>query len=69
VDWYYKAALVIAVIWGTARALGVYGEASRDLDLNFLIGFMFTLGGWAVVFLIADRIAKFLGWKRQPPES
>ena len=68
-DWYYKAALVVAVIWGTARALGVYGETSRDLDFNFLIGFMFTLGGWAAVFLIADRVAKFLGWKRQPPRS
>jgi hypothetical protein len=68
-DWYYKAALVVALIWGAARALGVYGEQARDLDLSFLIGFMFTLGGWAAIFLIADRIAKFLGWKRQPPGS
>jgi hypothetical protein len=65
VDWYYKAAIVVALIWATARALGVYGEASRELDLSFLISFMLTMGGWAAVFLIVDRVAKFLGWKRE----
>jgi hypothetical protein len=65
VDWYYKAAIVVSLIWATARALGIYGEQSRDLDLAFLFGFMVTLGGWAAVFMIIDRVAKFLGWKRQ----
>jgi hypothetical protein len=69
VDWYYKAAIVIALLWGAGRALGVYGEASRDLDLNFLTGFLLTMGGWAAVFYVIDRIAKFLGWKRQPADA
>jgi len=66
VDWYYKAAIVVALLWGTGRALGVYGESARDLDLNFLTGFLLTLGGWAAVFYVIDRTAKFLGWRRQP---
>ena len=66
VDWYYKAALVVGLIWATARALGVYGDAARDLDIGFLFGFMLTVGGWAAVFLIVDRVAKFLGWRRPP---
>jgi hypothetical protein len=69
VDWYYKAAIVVALIWGVARALGVYGEAARDLDLGFITSFMLTLGGWAAVFLIIDRVAKFLGWRREPAAS
>jgi len=68
-DWYYKAGLAVGLIWATARALGAYGEASRELDINFLFGFMLTTGGWSAVFLIADRVAKALGWRRPPPES
>jgi hypothetical protein len=69
-DWYWKAALAIAVAWGVARALGVYGEAARELDLSFVYGFLLTLGGWGAVFYVIDRVAKFLGWRRlpQPPE-
>ena len=62
-DWYYKAGLIFGLIWATGRALGVYGEANRELDINFLFGFMVTTGGWAAVFLVVDRIAKFLGWR------
>ena len=65
-DWYYKAALVIGLIWATARVLGAYGESSRELDINFLFGFMLTIGGWAAALLIADKVAKALGWRRTP---
>ncbi len=65
-DWYYKAALIVALIWGAARALGAYGEAARELDISFLYGFLLTLGGWGLVFLIVDRVAKALGWRRGP---
>ena len=68
VDWYYKGGLIVGLIWAAARALGAYGEAARDLDINFLFGFLLTTGGWAAVFLVTDRVAKFLGWKRVPPE-
>jgi hypothetical protein len=47
----------------------VYGEAARELDIAFLFGFLLTTGGWAAVFLIIDRVAKFLGWKRGTPTS
>ena len=65
-DWYWKAAIGIAIAWGVARALGVYGEAARELDLSFVYGFLLTLGGWGAVFYVIDRVAKLLGWKRQP---
>jgi hypothetical protein len=67
VDWYYKAALVVGLIWATARALGAYGEAARELDIEFLFRFMLTTGGWAAAFLVTDRVAKALGWRRRPP--
>jgi hypothetical protein len=69
-DWYFKAAIAVAVAWGIARSLGVYGEAARELDLSFVYGFLLTLGGWGAVFYVIDRVAKFLGWRRppQPPE-
>ncbi len=66
-DWYYKGGLIVGLIWGALRALGVYGEASRDLDLNFLFAFLLTTGGWSAVFLVVDRVAKFFGWKRAVP--
>lgn len=66
-DWYWKAALAVSLIWAAARALGIYGEAARDLDLSFLFAYLLTLGGWGAVFLIVDRVAKFLGWKRERP--
>jgi len=69
VDWYYKGALIVGLIWATARVLGAYGEPARELDINFLFGFLLTTGGWAAVFLIIDRVAKFLGWKRPPPAT
>lgn len=65
VDWYYKAALAVGLIWATARVMGAYGESARDLDINFLFGFLLTTGGWAAVFLVIDRVAKFLGWRRR----
>jgi hypothetical protein len=61
--------LIVGLIWATARVLGAYGEAARELDINFLFGFLLTTGGWAAVFLIIDRVAKFLGWKRPPPAT
>jgi hypothetical protein len=64
VDWYFKAALGVAIIWGVARSLGAYGDAARDLDLNFLYGFLLTLGGWGALFYVIDRVARFLGWRR-----
>jgi hypothetical protein len=63
-DWYYKGGLLVGLVWATARVLGAYGEQARDLDINFLFGFLLTTGGWAAVFLVIDRVAKFLGWKR-----
>jgi hypothetical protein len=69
VDWYWKAAGLVAIAWGVARALGVYGEAERELDLPFLYGFLLTLGGWGAVFFVIDRIAKFVGWNRPPATS
>ncbi len=63
-DWYYKAGLGVGLIWATARVLGAYGDSARELDISFLFGFLLTTGGWAAVFLIVDRVAKFLGWKR-----
>ena len=44
-DWYYKAALIVGLIWSTGRALGIYGEAARELDIGFLFEFMLTIGG------------------------
>lgn len=44
-DWYYKAALIVGLIWATGRALGIYGEAARELDIGFLFEFMLTIGG------------------------
>jgi len=67
VDWYYKGALIVGLLWATARVLGAYGEAARELDIGFLFGFMLTTGGWAAVFLVIDRVAKFLGWRRPAP--
>jgi hypothetical protein len=64
VDWYYRAGLVVGLIWATARVLGAYGEAARELDINFVFGFLLTTGGWAALFLVIDRVAKFLGWRR-----
>jgi len=68
-DWYWKAALIVALIWGAARALGVYGEAARELDIGFVYGFLLTLGGWGAVFFIIDRVARAFGWRREPPKS
>ena len=68
-DWYYEGGLIVGLIWGAARALGAYGEQARDLDINFLYGFLLTTGGWAAVFFVIDRIAKFLGWKRPAPPT
>ncbi len=68
-DWYWKAALIVSLIWGAARALGVYGQAERDLDLSFLFAFLLSLGGWGAVFYVSDRVAKFLGWKRPTPNG
>ena len=70
-DWYYKAGLGVGLIWAMARVLGAYGDAARELDIAFLFGFLLTTGGWAAVFLIIDRVAKFLGWKRvaRSPET
>ena len=68
-DWYYKAALIVGLIWATARVLGAYGEAARELDINFLYGFLLTMGGWGMVFLIIDRVAKALGWRRQVTDA
>ena len=64
VDWYYKGGLIVGLIWATVRVLGAYGESARELDINFLFGFLLTTGGWAAVFLVIDRVVKFLGWKR-----
>jgi hypothetical protein len=61
VDWYYKAGLIVGLIWAAARALGAYGESARELDINFLFGFLLTTGGWAAVFLVVDWVARFLG--------
>ena len=43
-DWYFKGGLIVGLIWGAARALGVYGEQARDLDINFVYGFLLTTG-------------------------
>ena len=69
VDWYYKGGLIVGLVWGAARALGAYGEQARDLDINFVYGFLLTTGGWAAVFFVIDRVAKFLGWKRPTPSA
>jgi hypothetical protein len=69
VDWYFKGGLIVGLIWGAARALGAYGEASRDLDITFVYGFLLTTGGWAALFFVIDRVAKFLGWKRPAPAT
>ena len=63
--WYYKAGIAIGLLWGTLRALGVYGEDLRDVDLRFVYGFLATTGSFAGVFLIIDRVAKALGWRRE----
>ena len=70
-DWYYKGGLIVGLIWAAARALGAYGEAARDLDINFLFGFLLTTGGWSAVFLVVDWVGKFLGLipKRPKPPS
>jgi hypothetical protein len=66
VRWYYKAGLIVAMVWATARVLGAYGEASRDLDLSFFFAFMLTLGGWSALFLVIDWIGRAVGLIRQP---
>jgi len=65
VRWYFKAGLIVAFVWATGRVLGVYGEASRDLDLNFLFAFLLTLGGWSSVFYVVDWIVRGVGLIRQ----
>jgi hypothetical protein len=69
VRWYYKAGLIVAMIWATARVLGAYGEASRDLDLSFFFAFMLTLGGWSALFLVIDWIGRAVGLIRQPVDA
>jgi len=61
VRWYYKAGLIVGLIWATARVLGAYGEASRELDLAFLFGFMLTIGGWSAAFLVVDWVGRAVG--------
>ena len=68
-DWYYKAGLAVGLIWAGARVLGAYGEPAREMDINFLFGFLLTTGGWGALFLVIDRVAKALGWRRRPPET
>jgi hypothetical protein len=72
VDWYYKAGLIVGLLWAAARALGAYGESARELDIAFLFGFLLTTGGWAAVFLVVDWVARFLGLRPNrvtPPAS
>jgi len=65
--WYYKSGLAIGLVWSLARVLGAYGEAARELDIAFLMGFMLTVGGWSAAFLVVDWIARAIGFPRRPP--
>jgi hypothetical protein len=69
VQWYYKAGLILGLIWAAARALGAAGEAQRDLDIGFLFGFMLTVGGWSAVFLIVDVVLRATGLRKVPRDT
>ena len=63
-QWYYKGGLICGLLWAAGRALGMAGEDQRQLDINFLFGFMLTVGGWSAVFLIVDMVLRATGLRK-----
>ena len=66
-QWYYKGGLICGLLWGIGRALGMAGDAQRQVDVNFLFGLMLTIGGWSMVFLVVDMGLRALGLRKGAP--